>query len=62
MGLRCARKVASFAAFSSFDHGHDGGFPQVMGPFASLGQQIVRLLILDELLFSVPPAGAWIET
>jgi hypothetical protein len=22
MGLRCARKAASFAAFSSFDHGH----------------------------------------
>jgi hypothetical protein len=49
MGLRCARKAASFAVFSSFDHGHDGGFPQVLGPFTSLGPQIVRLPVLDEL-------------
>ena len=50
MGVRCAPKAASFAAFSSFDHGHDGGFPQVLGPFASLGPQMVRLPVLDELL------------
>ncbi len=37
IGLRCARKAASFAAFSSFDLGHYGGFPQVSGSFHFLG-------------------------
>jgi hypothetical protein len=42
MGLQCARKAASFAAFSSFDLGHYGGFPQVSGSFISLGVRLVR--------------------
>jgi hypothetical protein len=64
MGLRCARKAASFAAFSNFDHGHNGGFPQVLGPFLPWARKWSGFQFLDEVLdgltlaeFFVRPTG-----